>query len=406
MTDVDRRAFKKQLDYLSKFRGRHTELITVYVPPGFELIRTIQQLESEHGTASNIKSKNTRLNVQDSLTRIVVLLKQYDRTPEKGLAVFAGNTAQQEGERDIEVFVINNPPDPIPVKVYKCAQEFFLEPLWGMTESDEVYGLLLIERSEATIGVLKGKRIQVKRELESLVFGKFRAGGQSAHRFEQERENLLKAFFQNTGAVASAIFLNEKIKGILVGGPGPTKEEFISGDYLDYRLRDKILGIRDIGSSGTSGLNELLERSQDVLQEASVIREKNLVQKFLEGLGKGAGVAYGEDEVRDSLNKSQVDILLLSEDLASKRVTISCSSCGYENVGTSRDIEKFKKDIPAQKCPSCGNQSLSIKEEKELIEELKELAETKGVVVQFISNETPEGQQLLGLGGIAAILRY
>lgn len=405
MDDVDRRAFKKQLDYLSKFRGRHTELITVYVPPGYELIRTIQQLEQEHGTASNIKSKNTRLNVQDSLTRIVVLLKQYDRTPDKGLAVFAGNTSEKEGERDIEVFVINNSPDPIPVKVYKCAQEFFLDPLWDMTESDEVYGLIEIERSEATIGLLKGKKIQVKRELESLVFGKFRAGGQSSHRFEQERENLLKAFFQQTGAIASEIFLKEKIKGVLVGGPGPTKDQFMAGDYLDYRLRDKILGIKDVGASGVAGLHELLERSEDLLKEAEVMREKNLVHKFLEGLGKGAGVAYGEEEVRTAIEKGQVDTLLLSEDLTWKRITLACS-CGYENAGTSHEIEHLKANLPLQKCPSCGNQAMFIKDETELVEELKEYAESKGVKVQFISTETPEGQQLLGLGGIAALLRY
>jgi peptide chain release factor subunit 1 len=404
MVNVEKRAFKKQLDYLSKFKGRHTELISVYVPPGYELVRVVQQLEQEHGTATNIKSKGTRLNVMDSLTRIIQYLKQINRTPEKGLAVFAGNVSEKEGGRDIELFTLE-PPNPIGVKVYKCAQKFFLDPLWVMTESSEVYGLLLIERSESTVGLLKGRNIESVRRLESLVFGKFRAGGQSAHRFEQQRENLLKAFFQETGKAASQIFLEANVKGVIVGGPGPTKDNFLTGDFMDYRLKEKILGVKDLGSSGPAGLQELVERSQDILKEAEVIREKNLVQKFLEGLARGTGVAYGEAEVREAIEKSQVDTLLLSEDLDWKRVTVTCQ-CGYENVGTSRDLEHLKANLVLEKCPNCGAQAISIKEVKELVEELKEMAEEKGAVVEFISSETPEGQQLLGLGGIAALLRY
>jgi peptide chain release factor subunit 1 len=404
MVEADRRAFKKQLDYLSKFKGRHTEMISVYVPPGYELSRVVQQLDQEHGTATNIKSKSTKLNVMESLVKIIQFLKQFKKTPEEGLVVFAGNVSEKEGGRDIELFTVH-PPDPIGVKIYKCAQRFFLEPLWEMTESKEIYGLLLVERSGSTVGLLKGRKIEVVRELGSLVFGKFRAGGQSAHRFEQQRENLLKAFFQETGRTASQVFLEAKVKGVIIGGPGPTKDSFLTGDYVDYRLKDKILGVKDLGSSGEAGLHELVERSQDLLKEAEVIREKNLVQRFLEGLGKGQGVAYGEDEVREALNKNQVDVLLLSEDLDWKRVTVKCQ-CGYENVGTSRVIEHLKANLVLQKCPRCGAQSMSIKEEKELVEELKDLAEGKGTEVQFISSETPEGQQLLGLGGIAALLRY
>ena len=45
---------------LKHIRGRHTELVTVYIPQGSELLKTIQQLEQEQGTASNIKDKKTK----------------------------------------------------------------------------------------------------------------------------------------------------------------------------------------------------------------------------------------------------------------------------------------------------------------------------------------------------------
>ena len=31
------------------------------------------------------------------------------------------------------------------------------------------------------------------------------------------------------------------IKGLVISGPGPTKEDFINGNYLEYRLQDMII---------------------------------------------------------------------------------------------------------------------------------------------------------------------
>lgn len=42
-------------------------------------------------------------------------------------------------------------------------------------------------------------------------------------------------------------------------------------------------------------------------------------------------VSYGEDNLRANLEINAVDVLLLSEDLRSERVTIKCGFCGYEN---------------------------------------------------------------------------
>ena len=50
----------KQLKFLSKIRGRHTELVSVYIPAGYEISKVAAQIKDEQGTATNIKSKNTR----------------------------------------------------------------------------------------------------------------------------------------------------------------------------------------------------------------------------------------------------------------------------------------------------------------------------------------------------------
>ncbi|MDH5443496.1 MAG: peptide chain release factor 1, partial [Hadesarchaea archaeon] len=59
--------FRRMLEDLASKRGRGTELISVYITPDFEIVKVIQQLRNEQGTAANIKSKTTRKNVISAL---------------------------------------------------------------------------------------------------------------------------------------------------------------------------------------------------------------------------------------------------------------------------------------------------------------------------------------------------
>src|SRR3972149_1923253 len=84
---------KKLIKRLGEIRGRHTELVSVYIPAGYSITDVVNQLKDEQGTASNIKSKSTRKNVMTALERIVQKLRLYRQTPENGIVGFAGNGA-------------------------------------------------------------------------------------------------------------------------------------------------------------------------------------------------------------------------------------------------------------------------------------------------------------------------
>src|SRR3989344_6020251 len=114
------KAFIKNLE---KVRGRHTELVTVYIPAGYDLNKIINHVKEEQGTASNIKDKTTRNNVIDALERIIRHLRLFKKTPDNGLAVFSGNFAEREGQQDIKVFSIE-PPEPLNYRLYRCDQTF------------------------------------------------------------------------------------------------------------------------------------------------------------------------------------------------------------------------------------------------------------------------------------------
>ncbi len=360
LTEKQKHDLKKFVKELESYRGRHTELVSVYVPEGYDIIKIIQHLEQERGTASNIKSASTRKNVITSLEKMIQHLRLFKKTPPHGLAVFSGNVTEREGQEDFQVWSIE-PPVPLKTRIYRCDKEFQLELLKDMMDVKEVYGLIIVDRRDANIAYLKGKSIIPLKSTHSEVPGKTRAGGQSAQRFERLRDGAAKEHFKKVAEYVKEQFLeNKDLKGILVGGPGPTKYDWVEGGYLTDQLKQKIIAIKDLSYTGDFGLQELVDKSQDILANEAIADEKKIMTKFFDLLAKKPNiVSYGEAHVMELLKMSIVEVLLLSEEL---------------------DDEK--------------------------LEQFEEKANKVGTEVNIISTETREGVQLREIGMVAAILRY
>ncbi|MEM2907307.1 MAG: peptide chain release factor aRF-1 [Candidatus Odinarchaeota archaeon] len=400
---------KKLIQDLKSKRGYHTELISLYIPPSKVLSDVTNQLNQEYGTASNIKSKTTRKNVLDCITKTTQRLKMIDRVPENGIVIFTGAIPQNgQGSEKIEQYVIT-PPKPINIYKYLCSSEFYLEPLEEQLAEEESYGLIAVDRSEASFAVLTGRTLQIMKTITSGAPSKHDAGGQSARRFERVIEQLAHEFNVRVGEYANKIFLEIKnLKGIVVGGPGPTKDKFVQGSYLDYRLKEKILAVIDIGYSDETGIKELVSRAEEVFKNVRFVEEKRLVQEFLSKLSKDTGLAiYGEREVKNALNEGSAAIILISESVDIYKISVKCIQCDYveEKTVNGKDISKFRGEISNLACPKC-NGPLNIVSEKNVIDEISELADLTSARVEIISTDTEEGAQLLNFGGIAAILRY
>ncbi|MDO8625778.1 MAG: hypothetical protein Q7R47_06860, partial [Candidatus Diapherotrites archaeon] len=170
--------FKKNLKKLEVFRGRGTELISVYIPQSADRGSVMGQLTEELSQSSNIKSPSTRKNVQGALRKISSFLKNLNfKIPEHGLVVFSGNVSETEGRSDIRLFTVH-PPKDLKTKLYWCDSTFHLEPLKEMVKTTDIYAILVLDKREATVAVLTGKKYQVVGHFTSMVAGKSRAGGQ------------------------------------------------------------------------------------------------------------------------------------------------------------------------------------------------------------------------------------
>ena len=287
---------KRTLKELANKKGRGTELVTVYIPPDRQISDVVKHMREELSQSANIKSKQTKKNVQSAIEVIMQRMKLFPKAPEKGLVLFVGMIPKGgPGTEKMETYMFE-PPEPFQTYIYHCDSTFFLKPLQEIIEDKDVYGLAVIDRKEATIAILRGKRIDIIKNLTSGVPGKHKAGGQSQRRFDRLIDLAAHEFLKRIGNHMNEAFLDvPELKGVIIGGPGHTKDEFVEGDYLHHEIKNKIITTVDTSYTGEFGIREVMEKSMDVLTEIDVVREKKLVQKFLVELINEHGLAsYGE----------------------------------------------------------------------------------------------------------------
>ena len=112
---VSRFKLKRTLETLASKEGRGTELISLYVPPDRRIHEVMTNLREEYGTASNIKSRVTRKNVQEAIEKVQQKLKLFKTPPPKGLVIFCGAIPYgAPGNEKMEIYTLE-PPEKIKV---------------------------------------------------------------------------------------------------------------------------------------------------------------------------------------------------------------------------------------------------------------------------------------------------
>ena len=391
---------KRQLDHLRNMRGSGTELISTYIASGAPIHETSNKLKEEAGQASNIKSKSTRKNVTDALERIIHHLKVYGNSaPESGMAIFCGNVSDNPARTDIELFTVFTP-QPLTISMYRCDSRFFLEPLERMIDVKDTYGIVVMDGRECTLATLRGTNITILRRLNSTAHSKIRKGGQSARRFERLIEESIEYYYKRIGEAMDQYWANGGTKGVLVGGPGPAKEDFVKMSPFNYQI--KILGSTiDTGYTDEQGCREVMAKCGDIIHAQEAFREKQLIDRFIKEVVSGGLAIYGEANVRAALESKQAGTLLISEGLKWKRYHVRV---GGQN-GEERHINKRAEEDPPKN--TAEGESISVLSVTDLADDLIELADSAGVKTEIISTDTSEGAQFYqSFYGIGAFLRY
>jgi len=403
---------RKTLEVLSQKAGRGTELITVYIPKGKQLHEIISSLQQEQGTADNIKSDLTRSHVVDSLGKVVQRLKLYKKTPEKGLVMFCGALPPEGGgplgSEVVTVWEIE-PPKDLNQYLYRCDDHFHVDILKDMLKDDNLIGFLAIDAKDAGWGLLHGDKIEVLSQTGSGVAGKHRQGGQSAKRFQKLREMELTYYFNRVAVTTREYFIDiYPIKGLVISGPGPTKEDFINGNYLEYRLQNMIINTIDASYSGSEGIREAFTKSSDILGDFRMVEEKKLIEDLFREINTNTGKgSYGLQEVIEYLKNNVVKTLIITDNTNLHRLEAKCNRCQHlqEIIVERPQVIPKKTEYTSTPCPSCNAMDTEVFEQ-DIVDYLELLAAKTGSQLEVISGSAEHGNMLVSLGKIGAILRY
>ena len=403
---------RKTLNELSQVSGHGTELISVYVPKGKQLHEVITQLKEEQGTADNIKSDLTRTHVVDSLGKVIQRLRLYKKTPERGLVIFCG-ALPREGGGPIGTEVVKafelDPPKDLKTFLYRCDDHFHVDILKDMLKDENLIGFLAIDAKDTGWGLLHGDKIEVLSETGSGVAGKHRQGGQSAKRFQKLREMELTYYFNRVAATTKEYFIDiYPIKGLIISGPGPTKEDFINGDYLEYRLQEMIIDTIDSSYSGSEGIREAFAKAGDILSGFRMVEEKQIVEKLFQHINSHSGLGtYGLNEIIELLKKNVVDTIIITDDTDLNRIEVKCKRCQHiqEEMVERPNVIPRKTELLNSPCPSCKAMDLEASEQ-DIVDYLALIAVKTGSKIEVISGKAEHGVMLSSLGKIGAILRY
>ncbi len=403
---------RKTLEELSQKSGRGTELISVYIPKGKQLHEIIGTLQQEQGTASNIKSDTTRTHVVDSLGKVVQRLKLYKKTPERGLVVFCGALPPEKGgplgSEVVRAWEID-PPKDLKQYLYRCDDHFHVDILRDMLRDDNLIGFLAIDAKDAGWGLLHGNKVEVLTHTSSGVAGKHRQGGQSAKRFQKLREMELSYYYRRVADVTREYFIDiYPIKGLVISGPGPTKEEFVNGGHLEYRLQNMVIATIDASYAGAEGIREAFSKAGDILSDFRMVEEKTLVEKLFRHINANTGLgAYGRDEVIGLLMDNVVETLLITDDTDMYHVESRCRRCSHVHgeIVERPQVIPLKTDLAARPCAGCGAADSEVNGQ-DVVDYLSLLAAKTGSGIEVVSGTAEHGAMLASLGKIGALLRY
>ena len=403
---------RKILDELSQKSGRGTELISVYIPKGKQLHEIIGTLQQEQGTADNIKSDLTRTHVVDSLGKVVQRLKLYKKTPERGLVMFCGALPPESGgplgSEVVKVWEID-PPKDLNQYLYRCDDHFHVDILKDMLKDDNLIGFLAIDAKDAGWGLLHGDKIEVLAQTGSGVAGKHRQGGQSAKRFQKLREMELSYYYNRVAETTREYFIDiYPIKGLVISGPGPTKEDFINGGYLEYRLQNMIIATIDSSYSGAEGIREAFSKSSDILSNFRMVEEKKLIEDLFKEINSHSGLGtYGLKEIIELLKNNVVKTLIITDDTNMNRVEGKCKRCQtiQEDIVERPQVIPKKTEYSNNPCPNCNSMEVEAMEQ-DIVDYLELIASKTGSQLEVISGKAEHGIMLASLGKIGAILRY
>lgn len=183
-----------------------------------------------------------------------------------------------------------------------------LEPL--VRESHERWCVILCNRRSARIFVGEPHALRETDRIDDDVHSQHDQGGWSQARFQRGVEKEAIDHIKHVAEVVFESHKQEAFDAVLVSAPEASVSDLEAAlhPYLRERLKGRIHC--DIENSSPDDVRRL---SMEVIEQAALKREGELLERLSEGIGRNSRAAAGVGAVLEALNQSRVEALLVQD---------------------------------------------------------------------------------------------
>ena len=349
-----------------------------------------------------------RLSVLGAITSTQQRLKLYNKCPKNGLVIYCGTVITDEG-KEKRVNIDFEPFKPINTSLYLCDNKFHTEDLNELLIDDEAFGFIVMDGNGCLYGTVQGSNREVLHKFSVDLPKKHGRGGQSALRFARLRLEKRHNYVRKVAELATQLFVPDgqkpNVQGIVLAGSADFKSELMRSDLFDGRLSKIVIKMVDVSYGGENGFNQAIELSADTLGSVKLMKEKKLLQSFMDEISQDTGkYCFMVDDTLKALELGAAEDLIIWENLEINRFVLRNSSTSEETVVHLNKEQEANENFFHDKETGV---ELEVIEKESLVEWMAENYKQYGCNLEFVTDRSSEGTQFVkGFGGIGAILRW
>jgi peptide chain release factor subunit 1 len=234
-------------------------------------------------------------------------------------------------------------------------------------------------------------------------------GGQSALRFARLRLEKRHNYVRKVAEMATQMFIQDgqrpNVQGLILAGSADFKSELMRSDLFDPRLAKVVLKMVDVSYGGENGFSQAVELSADTLGAVKLMKEKKLLQKYMEEISQDTGkYCFMVDDTLSALELGAVEDLIIYENLDINRFELRNQSTSETTV-VHLNPEQEANDSFFHDAETGAE--LETIEKEPLVEWFANNYKQFGCNLEFVTDKSGEGTQFVkGFGGIGGILRW
>lgn len=309
---------REELEFLDALVIKPDIAITLIVPPSENLENIRQKLKNQVESAKNISLPQLKSSAKEALNALIDHLSNIETMPAQGLCLIFGKGKNPRTNKTVilrQSLVLPHPPSQL---IYSCASKIKLDYVWQMlfSRGDMGVGYVVIDGNEYVIAIVAGNGVEMLVNETVTLPRKHGRGGQSAARFDRQRQECRHVYVKKVAENVGIVFLSANkpiIQALVVAGTGYLKHELIK--TISPVVQKLVVKVLTVSYGGKPGLREAMDSTQELLVNLSIDKTKRHLNDLFNKLADDDHlVSVGEEDVFAALEDGACRTVLVWEE--------------------------------------------------------------------------------------------